>query len=176
MRPSSISASRLALVPSTISTQVRLAATQVGQCACEQRHRAHDHADGEMAAVPLRDREHFGMQVFEVAVDETRIARDAAAEVVRDEPLRLPLEQRHAEDVLDLAQHLGGAGLRDRDFFGGLVQRTVVFERDQQLQLLQAKARCDVRERGNGQRLHGNDQTESGDYSPVRARHDPEDR
>lgn len=74
----------------------------------------------------LRQGSDLGVQVFQVAVDQARIARDAAPEIIGDQPFRLPFEQRHAEDVLDLAQHLGRAGLRDGDFLGRLVQRAMV--------------------------------------------------
>ena len=44
----------------------------------------------------------------------------------------------------DLAQRLGRAGLRERHFVGGAMQRAVIVERDQEAQLLEPQARGDA--------------------------------
>lgn len=55
--------------------------------------------------------EDFGVQVFEVVVDEVCVVCDVVVEVVCDEVFWLLFEQWYVEDVFDFVQYFGGVGL-----------------------------------------------------------------
>ncbi|MNL45868.1 hypothetical protein D3C87_1685450 [compost metagenome] len=113
---------------------------QFGQGPGQQRYRAHDHAHRQPSALTAQDAQHVFAQVFDIAVDQPRVADHATAHFVGHQTLGLALEQRHAEQRFDFMQRLGGAGLGNGNLLGGLVQRAALIQCDQQAQLFEAQA------------------------------------
>jgi hypothetical protein len=83
--------------------------------------------------------------------EEPRVADHAVAELVRNQPALRALEERRRQHRFQLGQRLARGGLRHRHRARGLVQRFMVVERDQQLELLHPQSRHEDVERG----LHG---------------------
>jgi hypothetical protein len=90
-------------------------------------------------ALATQDSDDLVAQVRDIRLDQARIADHAMSDVIR---LQAPVganEQRRAEGRLDLLQCLARARLRQRDLPGGLQERAVLAQRDQEPQLLQVK-------------------------------------
>ena len=126
-----------------LDPQLGLRRTQARHRGDQPGHGAHDHPHRQATAFALENAEHFFAQMGKVALDQPRIADHAAAQVIGLQALVGAQEEGGAQGALDLVQGLGGAGLRDGDAFGGLVQRAFLVEGDQQAQLPQAQTRGD---------------------------------
>ncbi|MNS86260.1 hypothetical protein D3C72_1201580 [compost metagenome] len=103
-------------------------------------HRAHDHADGDAPAAAGANAGHFLAHGPQVRHQLPRMADHAMAKGVGAHAASGALEQRRFQHAFEFLQRLAGGRLGHRHRGRGLVQRLVLVERDQQLQLLHAQA------------------------------------
>ncbi|MNL39263.1 hypothetical protein D3C87_1615300 [compost metagenome] len=133
----------LAGVFHNLHRHARLLAQQVRDGIGQQRHGAHDGADGQAAARAAGDGIQFEPQLVDIRLDQAREAQRAQAGFGGNQPSVGAREQLHLQGLLQLAQRFAGAGLGQADLVGGGQQRAAFLNGDEQPELLGMQPRHD---------------------------------
>jgi hypothetical protein len=135
-----------------VDFQLRVVAIELADRAGQQPRRGRHHrADAHASDLARFQRHQFVAQPGHVGKHELGVARGGAAKTGGPQAARMPFEQRHAQQIFHVLQHLADGWLGQRQRFGRLAQRPAFFDGYQQAQVLHLQA---VVQGGDG-RDHG---------------------